>query len=80
MEGAATVTIATLLSSIGDVIFLGYRLGWYGRFYHRQHADSAAVLRNSACRSWRRSVQAAAERLTVSRWGAILPRTSPFLY
>ena len=76
MEGAATVTIATLLSSIGEV----YRLGWYGRFYHRQHADSAAVLRNSACRSWRRSVQAAAERLTVSRWGAILPRTSPFLY
>ena len=78
MEGAATVTIATLLSSIGEVFTSA--IGWYGRFYHRQHADSAAVLRNSACRSWRRSVQAAAERLTVSRWGAILPRTSPFLY
>ena len=68
MEGAATVTIATLLSSIGEVFTSA--IGW----------DSAAVLRNSACRSWRRSVQAAAERLTVSRWGAILPRTSPFLY
>ena len=64
MEAGATVTIATLLSSIGEVFTTA--IGW------------AAVLRNSACRSWRWSVQASAERLTVSRWGAILPRTSPF--
>ena len=79
MEGAATVTIATLLSSIGEVFTSA--IGWaVSPARVLEPADSAAVLRNSACRSWRRSVQAAAERLTVSRWGAVLPRTSPFLY
>ena len=32
MEGAATVTIATLLSSIGEVFTSA--IGWDGRFYH----------------------------------------------
>ena len=78
MEGAATVTIATLLSSIGEVFTSA--IGWAGTVGSTIVSTPILLLFNSACRSWRRSVQAAAERLTVSRWGAILPRTSPFLY
>lgn len=77
MEGAATVTIATLLSSIGEVFTSA--IGWAGTVGSTiVNTRFCCCSAQSACRSWRWSVQASAERLTVS--GGVRFSLAPHLF